>query len=116
MVIGLHGNTYDEKLKEVGLKSLSHRRQRGDMIQVWKYIHGKSSSSQRMFQLASDKHSRRTRHTAKPFNIAKPKCHREVRQNFFTVRCVDAWNQLPTEVQGMDDMVKFEITYDELFN
>ena len=40
MVLGLKGQTYEEKLKEVGLLSLYDRRVRGDMIQIWKCIHG----------------------------------------------------------------------------
>ena len=114
MVIGLKGS-YEEKLKEVGLKSLLHRRQRGDMIQIWKYVHGKCLSGQRMYEFAANSHSRITRHTAKPFNLAKPKSRLDVRRNFFTVRCVDAWNQLPTQVQGLEEMVEFETAYDKLF-
>ena len=30
----------EEKLREVGLTSLEERRKRGDMIQVWKILHG----------------------------------------------------------------------------
>ena len=40
MVAGLKGKTYEDKLKEVGLTSLEERRNRGDMIQTFKIIHG----------------------------------------------------------------------------
>ena len=40
MVSGLDGKTYEEKLKECGLTTLEERRERGDMIQVWKTLHG----------------------------------------------------------------------------
>ena len=40
MTSGLSGSTYEEKRREVGLTSLEERRKRGDMIQVWKILHG----------------------------------------------------------------------------
>ena len=40
MTSGLSGSTYEEKLREVGLNSLEERRKRGDIIQVWKILHG----------------------------------------------------------------------------
>ena len=40
MTSGLSGSTYEEKLREVGLTSLEERRKKGDMIQVWKILHG----------------------------------------------------------------------------
>ena len=40
MKSGLSGSTYEQKLKEVGLIPLENRRKRGDMIQVWKILHG----------------------------------------------------------------------------
>jgi len=43
MTSGLSGSTYEEKLREVGLTSLENRRKRGDMIQVWKILHGHES-------------------------------------------------------------------------
>ena len=39
MVYGLRATTYEGKLKELGLTTLAARRERGDMIQVWKYVH-----------------------------------------------------------------------------
>ena len=41
MVSGLKGKTYEDRLKEVGLTTLKVRRERGDMIQVWKILHEK---------------------------------------------------------------------------
>ena len=114
MVIGLRGRSYEEKLKEVGLTSLQQRRRRGDQIQVWKYLHNQCPMSEDMFTMSSEQHSRVTRHTKKPYNIEKPKGNLEVRRNFFSVRCVEAWNNLPAKVQSIDNLLDFEIEYDKL--
>ena len=40
MVSGLEGKSYEDRLQECGLTSLEDRRQRGDMIEVWKILRG----------------------------------------------------------------------------
>ena len=40
MTSGLAGETYEERLIEVGLTSLEARPLRGDLIQTWKILHG----------------------------------------------------------------------------
>ena len=40
LIPGLKGKSYEEKLAEVGLDTLGHRRQRFDMITVYRLIHG----------------------------------------------------------------------------
>ena len=39
LVDGLHDLDYPEKLKRVDLLTLSHRRTRGDMIEIFKHFH-----------------------------------------------------------------------------
>jgi ribonuclease P/MRP protein subunit RPP40 len=43
MVSGLKGNTYDERLKEVGLFTLEERRHQADMVQTYKIVTGKDT-------------------------------------------------------------------------
>ena len=40
MTSGLLGTTYEDKMREVGLTTPENSRKRGDMIQVWKILHG----------------------------------------------------------------------------
>ena len=113
MVWGLRGRTYEAKLNEVGLTTLSERRLRGDMVQVWKFLHWKSIMDPKTFTLASTQHSRTTRHTTKSLNIKNPGARLEVRKNFFTVRSVDPWNRLPCCVQNAEDITDFKVEHDK---
>ena len=101
MVVGLRSTSYLDKLKELNLMSLQERRVRGDMIQTWKYLHGQNPGSG-LFGMAGDQHSRSSRHTTKPWNIARADAKLEIRKNFFTSRCVERWNSLPHSVQNVE--------------
>ena len=104
MVKGLNSATYEGKLREVGLTTLEERRKRGDIIQVWKYVHRGSD----LVQFAANQHARLSRHTAKPLNICRVEAGKEVRKNFFTVRCVELWNNLPHATQAVEDLDEFK--------
>ena len=112
MVVGLKSKSYEGKLKELGLPSLYDRRLRGDMIQVWKYLHGHNPGGDKLFKMASDQ-SRYSRHTSKIWNISRTESKLEVRKNFFVCRCVDKWNSLPHKVQGAEDLNAFKNAYDK---
>ena len=74
MVSGLEGKTYEEKLKECGLTTLEERRVRGDMIQVWKTLHGQVDvDPSTLFTMANVNSSRRTRYASYHLNVAKPR-------------------------------------------
>ena len=54
MVVGLKSSTYEGKLKEINLTSSEERRLRGDMIQVWKYMHDKNCGKDGLFRMANE--------------------------------------------------------------
>ena len=63
MDLGVKGKTYEEKLKELGLTTLEERRVRGDMIEVFKIMHGFNDVSRdTWFTLAADRGTQLTRH------------------------------------------------------
>lgn len=41
VIPGMKELTYEERLKKINLPSMHYRRLRGDMIEVWKYLHNK---------------------------------------------------------------------------
>ena len=112
MVKGLRSTDYHERLKELGLPSLSERRTRGDCIQVWKYLHGRSPYSSGLMEFAGDQGHRLTRHTHQKMNLMKPKSRLDVRKYSFTSRCVDPWNKLPQSVKAAQDTDAFKRNYD----
>ena len=116
MVRGLRGSTYEAKLKEVGLTTLADRRLRGDMVQVWKYIHKESIMDPQTLTLVGTdqlQHNQNTRHTTKPLNIIQPYAKLDIRKHFFTVRVAKPWNNLPAEVQSAKDITTFKTDYDK---
>lgn len=119
MVSGLKATTYLERLKEVGLTTLEARRERGDMIQVWKILHKYDDvEPQTWFRMASEG-DRLTRQSANPWNISRAAATNdvrgkdlEIRTNFFSVRVIEKWNSLPDFVQSSHTMNMFKNNYD----
>ena len=108
MVVGLSSTSYNEKLKELKLLSLEDRRLRGDLIQVWKYVHGINTGCDKLFKFSNEQHSRSSRHTTKRLNICRVEGRLEIRKNFYTVRVADKWNSLPCWVQEAEDIDTFK--------
>ena len=119
MVSGLKGNTYEERLKEVGLTSLRERRERGDMIHVWKILHEKDDVKPSLwFKFASKIQSGAiTRNQGKPWNLQIPSAVKllDIRINFFSHRVVEPWNSLPHEIQDSANINIFKNRYDAHF-
>ena len=114
MVVGLRSKCYHDKLRELHLTTLQDRRIRGDMIQTWKYLHGRNPGRECLFKMSDAQHDRQSRHTSKPWNIAIPDSRLEIRKNFYTTRCVKKWNSLPHRIQKLEDLNKFKNAYDKL--
>ena len=116
MVSGLNSNVYEERLKEVNLTTLYHRRQRGDMLEVWKILNGKEDVDYTTwFTLASDHQTQITRQSSNPHSILKAKFTSDIRKNFFSVRIVDTWNNLPDSLHKANSIDDFKREYDSLF-
>jgi hypothetical protein len=114
MVSGLDGYSYEEKLQKIGLPSLFDRRVRGDVIQVWKYLHCYPSTlNNPLLKVVRDHDLRITRHSSKPLDLIKPKARLDIRKHFFAIRCVDTWNSLPGRIQGIEDFEEFKKEYDK---
>ena len=92
MVPELKNSNYVDRLKAMKLPSMHYRRDRGDMIECYKFTHDLYKSSP-PFDMDHD-HSRRG-HSLK---FKKRRVKTSVRQHFFSERVVNHWNQLPEEV------------------
>ena len=70
--------SYSERLRKLKLPSLEHRRKRGDMIDVYKYINGLYDCDRPRLGLSETTHTRG--HSLK---LSRKVCKRNVRSNFF---------------------------------
>ena len=115
MISGLSGGSYEEKLAEIGLTTLEQRRLRGDMIQTWKIIHRADNvEKSTWFQMSAEGEAvHRTRLTEDKTKIVKPKVKYKLRENYYSVRVVEKWNQLPQKVREAKTINSFKNMYDE---
>ena len=109
-VPGLKDKTYEERLAEMKLPSLSFRRKRGDFIELYKYTHGLYSVNESLIHYSE---IRRTRgHNLK---LEKRSCNLDIRKYFFTFRTVNTWNELPEEIVNSPSLNSFKTRIDSHF-
>jgi len=94
MFPGLKSLPYEERLDRLGIWTLEERRNRADLLQVFKLYKGWSSTQFGHFFTISTVTNTQG-HTAK---INKPRCRLDLRRSFFSCRVVDRWNDLPQSV------------------
>ena len=112
---GCDGSSYEDRLAAAKLTTLEARRERGDMIQVWKYLHHQQDVDPALlFTLRKDVALRTTRQSADELALADrdrdPSL--ELRRHFFTVRVVRQWNDLPLSVRQSTSIDMFKNRYD----
>ena len=91
MVSRLRARTHEERLSELGLKTLDERRHQADMAMVHQIVHGQSGlDPETWFEMSGARRNMRT--AADPLNIVVKTGRLDVRRNFFTVRVIEKWN------------------------
>ena len=103
---------YEERLKRLKLPTLEQRRERGDQIQTFKIIKGIDKVDKNTFfpPVQPDDVQARTR--GHQYKINKTRSNTTARQNFFTQRTVDTWNNLPDWVVQAETTNDFKVKYD----
>ncbi|CAM5108569.1 unnamed protein product [Natator depressus] len=105
MIRGMENLTYERRLKELGLFSLTKRRLRGDMIALYKYIRGiNTGEGEELFKLSTKVDTR-----TNGYNLVIGKFRLDIRRRFLTIRGVKFWNSLPREAVGSKDLSGFKI-------
>lgn len=90
---------------------MDYRRQRFDMIQVFKIIHKIDDiEAGKFFNYAENSGTRG--HCLK---LAKPKAHKSVRLHSFGHRTVPVWNNLPQDIVTCDTVNSFKTQLDKLW-
>ena len=80
---------YEERLRRLGLPSLFYHQARGDMVEVYKFLHNVYVMPHTLLERAAEGPTRG--HSLK---LNKKHCHLEVRKNFFSMRVINNWNSL----------------------
>ena len=104
MVPSLKDLPYADRLKQLKLPSLCYRRRRGDMIQLYKIIHGLDRLDPSIFFERSSYSVTRGHN----FKLSKKHCRLDIRKYCFSQRTVNYWNALPSCVVNSESVNQFK--------
>ena len=111
MVIGLRNLTYLERLKKLKLWTLEERRNRGDLIEVYKMCKGFTHvKMEELFVL--DDNIKGTR--GHRYKLLKGRCVSDVRKYFFSNRVIDRWNRLDQATVDAPSVNRFKSGLDKM--
>ncbi|KAG8122890.1 hypothetical protein E2320_018355 [Naja naja] len=104
MIRRLETKTYEERLQELDMARLVKRRTRGDMTAVFQYLRGcHREEGVKPFSKAPVGQTRNN-----GWKLNKERFNLEIRRNFLTVRTINQWNSLPSEVVGASSLETFK--------
>ena len=100
---------YEERLKRLELWTLEERRNRNDLVEVYKILNNLTSSPalRAMFRFSEEGRTR-----GHHMKLMKNRCNLEIRRHFFSERVINRWNSLPLNVvaSGSLNVFKKELT------
>ena len=108
LVLGMESKTYEERLKTLELPTLIYRRARGDMIQVYKYLHKLNKCPEDMFELAGEGRTR-----GHSYKLKKSQFKLNLRGHFFSQRVINLWNALKDDTVTASSLNIFKNKLDE---
>ena len=107
LVPAIRSKPYQERLRELGLPSLSFRRIRGDMITIYQILHGNLEVVENLLEVSANQ---RTRGHSLKLNISRARTM--PRRQFLSVRAAHAWNGLPESVISAPNLTTFKSRLD----
>ena len=114
MVSNLKGKSYEERLAEVNMTTLEKRRERGDLITMYRIMTAKDDvDPSHWFQTLAAQSGPGTRQSSGLHNVLPQRSQGDVRRNFFCQRVVSSWNSLPDRVKGAGTVNCFKNRLDE---
>ena len=115
-VSGMGSLPYEERLTRLGLTTLQARRERGDMVETYKILTGKSDVDQNIWftPLENRDGAASTRATSGYKNLARRPTKSEIRKHQFSSRVVPKWNSLPDQVKTQETLNSFKNAYDDI--
>ena len=108
LVQGLRHLNSDERRKKLGLMKLEDRRERGDLIEVFKILKGHTKIDPTLFWEVRD-----ARNGIRLVKERAPSGRRQ-RQTFFSYRVIQKWNLLPVELKTAPSLDSFKNRLDDL--
>jgi hypothetical protein len=108
-VPGLSNLAYEDRLKVMKIPSMSYRRIRGDLIEMYKFTHGLYDCKM-PFDFSTDSRTR-----GHMYKLKKQRCDTSLRQNFFSNRVFTTWNSLDATVVEAPTVNAFKNRLDKLF-
>ena len=123
MISDKKGGSYEERLENLGMTTLTERRERGDMIVTFRTMRGLNRvDKNNWFQFRNVENMRATRSTVSVTDeeevvrdnvLFMENVRLESRKNFFSVRVINRWNRIPDEVKNQTTLNSFKNRYDE---
>jgi len=104
MIVNMEGLSYEERLGCLKLSTLEERRNRQDLIEMFKISQEKSIIGlQDLF--IQDKNNEGTKaHTLK---LSKMRCTRDCWKSFFSNRVVSRWKMMDQQTDGATSLIAF---------
>ena len=100
----------EQRLQLLNITTLERRRQRDDLIEVYKILTGKEDMDPTyMFQFASQELNLR----GHQLKLYKKSCRLNIRKYFFSQRTVSWWNSLPNHVVAAPSVNTFKKRLDD---
>ena len=98
---------YKSRLASLGLMTLSERRRRGDLIKVFKIMHGFDDLDRKQFfTLKSEVHKHQT--IGHNYCIFHKNFKNTIRGGFFDIRIIKDWNSLTYEIVNCKTLSSFK--------
>ena len=110
MVPGLHNLQYEDRLKKLKLPSLIYRRERGDMIETYKYLTNIYNTDNPWLILEADSNTRG--HSLK---LTQQRYMTELRRHCFSNRIVNSWNSLSDHDVAAETLNALKARLDKLW-
>ena len=96
---------YEDRLRKLGITTLRKRRERGDLIEVYRIMSGREKIEKtQFFRPASNEYGLRG-HSLK---IRKERSRLDIRKHSFSQRVVGSWNRLPQKVVDAQSINQFK--------
>ena len=113
---GMKNLTYPERLKKLKLPTLSYRRKRGDMIELYKLTSGKYKMDITKMVKYWNETTERTSGRGNTLKIFPERSNSSLRRNAFIQRSIPTWNSLPESVVKAETLNTFKNRLDKFWD